>query len=150
MIIDRFIKYMETKGLNDNQVTVDCGLAVGLIGKARKGKSDLGRNSVEKILRVYSDINRDWLISGKGEMLKSRAGQTEAAAPDTVTIPQGVWEVIRSQAASLQARDEQMSRLIAQLEAVIARYERLEFSISASRSGPPPPRHIPKGKIPPP
>lgn len=49
MVIDRFINYMEYRGLNDNQVTVDCGLSVGLIGKARKGKNDLGRNTIEKI-----------------------------------------------------------------------------------------------------
>lgn len=40
--MERFSKYMEIKGLNDNQVTNDCGLSVGLLGQARKGKSDLG------------------------------------------------------------------------------------------------------------
>lgn len=81
MKIDRFIKYMDYKGLNDNQVTVDCGLAIGLIGKAKKGKSDLGRNTVEKILRVYTDLNREWLLTGEGEMLKSDA----VAVKDTAT-----------------------------------------------------------------
>lgn len=49
MVIDRLISYMEYGGLNDNQVTVDCGLSVGLTGKARKGKNDSGRNTIEKI-----------------------------------------------------------------------------------------------------
>lgn len=77
MIIERFIKYMDFKGLNDNQVTVDCGLSVGLIGKARKGMSDLGRNTTEKILRVYTDINRSWLLTGEGSMLKDNTGATQ-------------------------------------------------------------------------
>lgn len=76
MIIERFIKYMDFKGLNDNRVTVDCGLSVGLIGKARKGASDLGRNTIEKILRVYTDLNRDWLLTGKGNMLKEESVST--------------------------------------------------------------------------
>lgn len=78
MIIENLIKYMEHKGLNDNQVTADCKLSVGLINKARRGKSDLGRNTVEKILKSYPDLNRDWLLTGEGEMLKSAT-----AAPAT-------------------------------------------------------------------
>ena len=39
--IERFSRYMEYKGLNDNQVTIQCGLGVGVIGGAKKGKSDL-------------------------------------------------------------------------------------------------------------
>lgn len=54
MIIDNLIKYMEYKGLNDNQVTADCKLSVGLINKARRGKSDLGRNTVEKNIEIIS------------------------------------------------------------------------------------------------
>ncbi len=83
MKIDRFIKYMDYKGLNDNQVTVDCGLAIGLIGKAKKGKSDLGRNTVEKILRVYTDLNREWLLTGEGEMLKSDSVSLKESADGT-------------------------------------------------------------------
>ena len=69
-IIDRLDKYMIEKGLNDNQVTVSCGLSVGLIGQARKGKSDIGKKAAEKILSFYQDINRVWFLTGDGEMLK--------------------------------------------------------------------------------
>ena len=68
-IFARFDKYMNYKHLNDNQVTVQCGLAVGLIGQARKGKSDLGKKTIDKILTVYQDLNRIWLLTGEGDML---------------------------------------------------------------------------------
>lgn len=45
MIIDRFIKYMDYKGLNDNKVTVECNLSVGLLNQSKKGRSDLGKKS---------------------------------------------------------------------------------------------------------
>ncbi len=63
--------YMAAKGLNDNQVTVSAGLSVGLLGNARKGGFDLGKKSVEKILSVYQDLDRVWLITGSGKMFKS-------------------------------------------------------------------------------
>lgn len=77
-IIDRFDKYMTTKDLNDNQVTVSCGLSVGLLGKARRGDSDLGKKTIDKILSFYQDLNRVWLLTGEGEMLKE---STDVAAP---------------------------------------------------------------------
>lgn len=69
-IIDRLDKYMAEKGLNDNQVTVNCGLSVGLIGQARKGKSDIGKKAADKILNFYQDINRVWFLTGEGDMFK--------------------------------------------------------------------------------
>lgn len=68
---ERFEKYMEYSGLNDNQVTAQCGLAQGLINQARKGKSDLGPKTIDKILTTYQDLNKVWLLTGEGEMLKS-------------------------------------------------------------------------------
>lgn len=130
MIIDRFIKYMDFKGLNDNQVTMDCHLSVGLIGKARKGKSDLGRNSIEKILKAYPDLSRAWLLTGEGEMLKSSLNERQSpASADTVTIPAAVWQLIQQQIADNKKRTEQMDRLIAQLEQWSSRYDRMSEMI---------------------
>ncbi len=68
--IDRFIEYMKIKGLNDNKVTQECGLSQGLLGQARSGKSDLGAKTIDKILNKYQDLNKTWLITGDGMMLK--------------------------------------------------------------------------------
>lgn len=67
----RFDKYMKHRGLNDNKVTLDCNLSQGLLGQARTGKSDLGTVTVNKILSVYQDLSRVWLLTGEGEMLKN-------------------------------------------------------------------------------
>lgn len=75
--IDHLVKYMDFKGLNDNQVTKDCGLSVGLLGQARKGKSDLGDKTIEKILKTYQDLSRVFLLTGEGEMLKTNSHSEE-------------------------------------------------------------------------
>ena len=74
--IERFTQYMKYKGLNDNQVTVQCGIGVGVIGQARKGKSDLGAKTITKILEKYQDLNRVWLLTGEGSMLIDIANST--------------------------------------------------------------------------
>ena len=69
-VIDRLDRWMEHTGKNDNRVTVECGLSIGLLNKARKGKSDIGKKAIEKILNQYQDINSVWLITGEGSMFK--------------------------------------------------------------------------------
>ena len=69
--IDRFDKYMEINGLNDNKVTVQLGIAVGTIGKSRKEGRDLSERVIEKILNYYQDLNRVWLLTGEGPMLNT-------------------------------------------------------------------------------
>lgn len=69
--IDRFDKYMKYKGLNDNKVTIQLALSVGTLGKSRKSDRDLSDKVIEKILNFYTDLNRVWLLTGEGEMIKN-------------------------------------------------------------------------------
>ncbi len=70
--IDRFDNYMKLKGLNDNRATIDLGLSIGTLGKSRKENRDLSNRVIEQILNLYTDINRTWLLTGEGEMLKQK------------------------------------------------------------------------------
>lgn len=81
--IDRFIQYLDFKGINENRATLECGLAQGLIHQAKSGKSDLGSKSLDRILTTYQDINKAWLLTGEGEMLKA----TEALPQPRKKIP---------------------------------------------------------------
>lgn len=51
---------MAYAGLNDNQVTVQCGLSIGIVGNARKKGKSLNGNNIVKILSVYKDMNARW------------------------------------------------------------------------------------------
>lgn len=69
--IDRFTKYMKIKGLSDNKVTIDLDFSVGTLNKSRKENRDLSSKNIDKILNFYQDINKVWLLTGEGEMLKT-------------------------------------------------------------------------------
>ena len=51
--IDRLLEYLEYKGITENRATIECGLSNGLIGQAKRGKSDLGEKAAEKVLNKY-------------------------------------------------------------------------------------------------
>lgn len=68
--IDRLDKYLNLKGISDYRATLDAGLSKGVIGKSRENNRDLSNKVVEKLVEVYSDLNKVWLLTGEGEMLK--------------------------------------------------------------------------------
>lgn len=70
---ERLQCFMTTKGINDNKLTIDAGLSVGLLGKARKTGKSMTSTSIEKILLAYPDLNAEWLLTGRGEMIKGNS-----------------------------------------------------------------------------
>lgn len=108
--IERFDKYMEVKHLNDNKVTVQAGLSVGSLGKSRKPNRDLSISNIERILNFYTDLSREWLLTGKGEMLKN----TSAVAENhSISI---AGEEIKENKINVNA-DETIAMLIAEVAA---------------------------------
>lgn len=94
-IIDRFDLYMKYKRLNDNKVTTQLCLSNGVIGKSRKIGRDLSDRVIEQILNFYTDLNKTWLLTGEGEMLRS--GES-LLAPVFVTEGESVVRVIPTEA----------------------------------------------------
>ena len=72
--IERLQYFMEKKGINDNQMTVNAGLSVGLIGKAKVSGKGMSSINIEKVLLAYPELSADWLLTGKGSMLKDDGG----------------------------------------------------------------------------
>jgi phage repressor protein C with HTH and peptisase S24 domain len=68
-VVDRLNVFMAEKGLNANMVTVQAKLSNGLLGKAKKAKGGLQTDSIEKILYAFPDLNPNWLLTGRGQML---------------------------------------------------------------------------------
>lgn len=50
-----------------------CGLSSGYVTSMRKG---FGSDKLNNVLNAYPELNRDWLLYGEGEMLKSTYTQS--------------------------------------------------------------------------
>jgi transcriptional regulator with XRE-family HTH domain len=68
-IITRLHQYIEFKRISLNSFDKSIGVSNGYIGKQIKNEASIGGDILEKISCIYTDLNIDWLITGRGEML---------------------------------------------------------------------------------
>ena len=78
--IDRLQSYLKAKGVSLNSFDKSIGAANGYIGKQIRNSGSIGSDMVEKIHRIYTDLNLNWLLTGEGVMLKEFQSPTPATA----------------------------------------------------------------------
>lgn len=78
-IIYRLQEYVKYKGITLNQIAVVIGVSNSYFSKMANSGGSLGEDIIRKILLFYDDLNSDWLIIGRGKMIKDRTiSQNEA------------------------------------------------------------------------
>ena len=82
-VIYRLQEYVKYKGITLNQIAVVIGVSNSYFSKMANSGGSLGEDIIRKILLFYDELNSDWLIIGRGKMIKDGTiSQTEA--PDFV------------------------------------------------------------------
>lgn len=67
---DRLKGIIAEKGTSISKLEISLNLPNAFISKYIKGdKSDLGQKTLEKIIKLYPDINPTWLLTGEGQMV---------------------------------------------------------------------------------
>ena len=64
---ERIKIFLEHKGISKNAFCKATGFANGFLDK----NSNIGSDKFERIIEVFPDVNPEWLINGKGDMLRS-------------------------------------------------------------------------------
>ena len=70
MVTQRLSEYLEAKGINQYTFEVKIGVSQGSISKAIKQNKSIGSQRLENILNSFPDLSPEWLLTGKGEMLR--------------------------------------------------------------------------------
>lgn len=69
MVLKRLDEYLQSKRISYYQLEKRLKVSRGSISRAVKGGTNIGSNVIEKLVENYPDINTEWLLRGKGEMI---------------------------------------------------------------------------------
>jgi DNA repair exonuclease SbcCD ATPase subunit len=111
---ERIRQIAEYYGISIRQFEQKISVSDGLIHKALARKSGLKQDTLAKILDIFPQINPDWLLSGKGEML--RGSDREKPSDTTVSILLQRIEDLARENGSLQAQIDEYKKEIALLQ----------------------------------
>ena len=75
-IKQRLTLFINNKNISTREFERNCHLSNGYINSMKKG---LGLEKLENILHYYPELNREWLLAGKGEMIKGSISLNEAS-----------------------------------------------------------------------
>lgn len=110
-IKERLINYLKISGISKKDFSEKTGISLwNITGKSVK--SELGGEQISLIIGNYPNISPDWLLLGKGEMLREKRENVEGEDMGFVKIPTEIWRGYLLQNESLKAKDEQISKLI--------------------------------------
>ena len=94
-LIDRLNIYREYHAITAAVFEKTCGVANGYFSNQLKGKGSVGSNILEKISQHYPDLSMEWLITGKGKMIKPISKDSEQQTDNEIKEDAAVY-VIRN------------------------------------------------------
>ena len=96
---ERIIKIMECERMGQAQFASAIGIQPAAMSHIISGRNNPSLDVMTKILHRYPQINPDWLLLGKGEMLRDNTPAMEPAdniaknPPQIQVVPEGHWAV---------------------------------------------------------
>lgn len=117
-INNRLDKIMKTYSRSNNHFETKHKLGRGLVGKAIKGGNNVGAVLLIAITKEeeFSNINIDWLLRGRGEMIKASGDSSKTIK--TFSIDK-VIEGFEERIESLEKNEKYYAKLLRQYNASI-------------------------------
>lgn len=73
--IDRISQLIEHKELSVRAFELSIGASNGAFGRAIRNRTDISSEWLSIIVEKYPDINPNWLLTGRGEMIRNEESQ---------------------------------------------------------------------------
>ncbi|MCQ2299762.1 MAG: helix-turn-helix domain-containing protein [Bacteroidales bacterium] len=99
--------YFKSKGIKQQEVADTCGFNKSFVSELFSGKRTIGYETADKIVNAFPELNRQWLLTGEGEMLRATGSASDS---DEVSA-------LRREVAELRETVERQNRIIDALTA---------------------------------
>lgn len=107
---DRLKQIIDYYNITTNNFSQKIGVSEGAIRKAMTQNTTLRSDTLDKISQNFADINIDWLVTGRGEMLRKDSTTITANSDENVS------RLITILENTLKEKDSQINRLLSIIE----------------------------------
>ena len=107
----RLMKFMSYREMSASRFERMCGLSNGYFNKLRNAP---GLDKIDKMLRVFPELNREWVLTGEGSMLNEGYTTFEPVGLATPPAPN-----LENEIKILQTQLELKDKLIDSLQAEV-------------------------------
>ena len=124
----RILEYADSKGIKKYEIYQNTGISNGVLSQ----KGGLSEDNVMRFLSHYSDLSPEWLLTGKGAMLREQSAPEVAPPPSEPAFP-GFIEEIKSLSVKVGRLEAENEHLRAAIEAKQREIEAKQREIEAQR-----------------
>jgi len=117
---ERIRQITEYYNISIRQFEQKISVSEGLIHKALARKSGLKSDTLAKIMDIFPQINPDWLLLGKGEMLRGSVPETPSDATLSALLDR--ISDLAQDVGRLQAENAELKKELARAETRMAAY----------------------------
>lgn len=94
-IKEKIQQYLDLKGINNSRFEA----SIGASNSYWRNTKSISAEILSKIFRIYSDINMEWVLLDKGEMLNCNTTYEKQSSPIT---PERLLSIIESQQRTIE------------------------------------------------
>ena len=124
----RILEYADSKGIKKYEIYQNTGISNGVLSQ----KGGLSEDNVMRFLSHYSDLSPEWLLTGKGAMLRRQSAPEVAPPPSEPAFP-GFIEKIQDLSVKVGRLEAENEHLRAVIEAKQREIEAKQREIEAQR-----------------
>ena len=124
----RILEYADSKGIKKYEIYQNTGISNGVLSQ----KGGLSEDNVMRFISHYSDLSPEWLLTGKGAMLRGQSAPEVAPPPSEPAFP-GFIEEIKSLSVKVGRLEAENEHLRAAIEAKQREIEAKQREIEAQR-----------------
>lgn len=129
-VSERIRTFIISKGIHVSDFERICGLSNGAVSKMGDGTR---RSTIDKISVAFPELNKYWILTGEGDMLKSAQGQVVHGNNNIVQVTSGgnntnitsQNEDNSAEIAVLREQVKHLTELLGEKERLIKLYERM-------------------------
>ena len=120
-IKQNILLFIERQNISKNKLYEKTGISNGTLSQ----KGGMSESNIMKFLSAYTEVSAEWLLTGKGEMLKSSIQNiVQNSGKNSINNISGnieqqnyneLMEIIREKDRQIAKKDEQINKLIEKL-----------------------------------